>query len=220
MLRDLGYVPNRNASPTVQSDVPIVFVVDDDISVRESLELLIQAEGWRPGLCETAAEFLARPAPKVPNCLILDVNLPVLNGLDLQQILAERRETPIIFVTGYGDVPTSVKAMKAGALEFLTKPFDHDALLSAVHQALDRSRSTLAFQSDLHSLQERYQSLSRRERQVMSLVVSGLMNKQVGFELGISEITVKAHRGQVMRKMGAKSLPDLISKADKLGVER
>lgn len=220
MLRDLGYVPSNLGLPPMPSDIPVVFVVDDDVSVRESLELLISSSGWQPELFESAAEFLARPATTVPNCLILDVNLPALNGLDLQQIVSvERSEMPIIFVTGYGDVPTSVKAMKAGAVEFLTKPLNEEALLSAIQQALDRSRAALALQSDLHALRERHSSLSRREQEVMALVVSGLLNKQIGFELGISEITVKAHRGQVMRKMQARSLPDLVTMAAKLHVE-
>ncbi|RWB40367.1 MAG: response regulator transcription factor [Mesorhizobium sp.] len=206
--------------PPVPSDMPVVFVVDDDVSVRESLELLIRSTGWQPELFESATEFLARPATTVPNCLILDVNLPALNGLDLQQVVsAERSEMPIIFVTGYGDVPTSVKAMKAGAVEFLTKPLNDEVLLSAIQQALDRSRAALALQSELRALRERYSTLSRREQEVMALVVSGLLNKQVGFELGISEITVKAHRGQVMRKMQAKSLPDLVTMAAKLDIE-
>jgi Response regulator len=220
MLRDLGYVPSNLGLLPMPSDIPVVFVVDDDVSVRESLELLISSSGWQPELFESAAEFLARPATTVPNCLILDVNLPALNGLDLQQVVSvERSEMPIIFVTGYGDVPTSVKAMKAGAVEFLTKPLNEEALLSAIQQALDRSRAALALQSDLHALRERHSSLSRREQEVMALVVSGLLNKQIGFELGISEITVKAHRGQVMRKMQARSLPDLVTMAAKLHVE-
>ena len=220
MLRDLGYVPSNLGLLPMPSDIPVVFVVDDDVSVRESLELLISSSGWQPELFESAAEFLARPATTVPNCLILDVNLPALNGLDLQQVVSvERSEMPIIFVTGYGDVPTSVKAMKAGAVEFLTKPLNEETLLSAIQQALDRSRAALALQSDLHALRERHSSLSRREQEVMALVVSGLLNKQIGFELGISEITVKAHRGQVMRKMQARSLPDLVTMAAKLHVE-
>jgi FixJ family two-component response regulator len=176
--------------------------------------------GWGVVLLVCAAEFLARPATTVPNCLILDINLPAFNGLDLQEVVSvERSEMPIIFVTGYGDVPTSVRAMKAGAVEFLTKPLNGEVLLSAIQQALDRSRAALALQSDLRALRERYSLLSRREQEVMTLVVFGLLNKQVGFELGISEITVKAHRGQVMRKMQARSLPDLVNMAAKLGIE-
>jgi FixJ family two-component response regulator len=220
MLRDLGYAPSNMGLPPVPSDTPVVFVVDDDVSVRESLELLIHSSGWRPELFESAAEFLARPATTVPNCLILDINLPAFNGLDLQEVVSvERSEMPIIFVTGYGDVLTSVRAMKAGAVEFLTKPLNGEVLLSAIQQALDRSRAALALQSDLRALRERYSLLSRREQEVMTLVVFGLLNKQVGFELGISEITVKAHRGQVMRKMQARSLPDLVNMAAKLGIE-
>jgi FixJ family two-component response regulator len=181
---------------------PIVFVVDDDISVRESLELLILAAGWQPETFASAQEFLAHPRALVPSCLVLDVALPDFNGLDLQKRLAvDRSETPVIFITGYGDVPMSVRAMKAGAVEFLTKPFGDDALLSAIRDALERSRRALEHDANMKALRETYGSLTPREREVMVLVVSGLLNKQVGGELGISEITVKAHRGQVMRKM-------------------
>lgn len=219
MLRDLSYTPNDIGSAAMPSERPVVFVVDDDISVRESLELLIGSAGWQPEVFESAMEFLAQPRMAVPNCLILDVNLPELNGLDLQQLIAaERTETPIIFVTGYGDIPTSVKAIKAGAAEFLTKPFREDVMLSAIEHALQRSRAALSSQSDLEVLRQRYASLSRREQQVLSFVVSGLMNKQIAFELGISEITVKAHRGQMTRKMQAKSLPDLVNMAATLGI--
>jgi FixJ family two-component response regulator len=200
-------------------EAPVVFVVDDDVSVRESLELLIHSMGWQPQACESAEAFLSRPRARVPNCLILDVNLPDLNGLDLQQLVSvERREMPIIFITGYGDVPMTVKAMKAGAVEFLTKPFSDETLLTAIEQALERSRVTFALESEMQVLRERHASLSQREREVMALVVAGLLNKQVGFELGISEITVKAHRGQVMRKMKARSLPDLVGMAARLGI--
>jgi FixJ family two-component response regulator len=200
-------------------EMAVVFVVDDDVSVRESLELLIRSAGWQSETFESAREFLACPRPVVPNCLILDVNLPDLNGLDLQQsVSVERTDMPIIFVTGYGDVPMTVKAMKAGAAEFLTKPFSDEVLLTAIEQALERSRSSLALNSEIHELRDRHASLSRREQEVMALVVSGLLNKQVGFELGISEITVKAHRGQVMRKMKARSLPDLVNMAARLGI--
>lgn len=210
MLRDLGHAPNR---------VGVVFVVDDDISIRESLELLIRSGGWQPEIFGSPTEFLAQPRMAVPNCLILDVNLPELNGLALQQLIAaERTETPIIFVTGYGDIPTSVKAMKAGAAEFLTKPFGDDVMLSSIEQALERSQAAISSQSDLQVLRQRYESLSRREQQVLSFVLSGLMNKQIAFELGISEITVKAHRGQMTRKMHARSLPDLVTMATKLGI--
>lgn len=196
---------------------PIVFVVDDDISVRESLELLIRCEGWRPETFSSAQEFLARPRPLVPSCLVLDCSLPGLTGLELQKRIAvERTELPIIFITGHGDVPMTVQAMKAGAVEFLTKPFKDDVLLTAIWAALERSRVALGLKAEMRVLRDRYASLSQRERQVMALVVSGLLNKQVGGELGISEITVKAHRGKVMQKMQANSLPDLVRMAAKL----
>ena len=206
-------------SASMSDETPVVFVVDDDISVRESLELLICSAGWQPKSFESAQQFLLCPRALVPNCLILDVNLPDLNGLDLQRFISvERTDMPIVFVTGYGDVPMTVKAMKAGAVEFLTKPFSDGVLLTAIEQALERSRNLLALDSEIHALRDRCESLSRREHEVMTLVVSGLLNKQVGFELGISEITVKAHRGQVMRKMKARSLPDLVNMAAKLGI--
>jgi FixJ family two-component response regulator len=198
---------------------PVVFVVDDDISVRESLELLIKSAGWQPETFESARDFLSRPRTTVPSCLVLDVTLPGLNGLELQQQLAERTDMPIIFITGYGDVPMSVRAMKAGAVEFLTKPFNDDVLLDAIRHALERSRATLLHESEMQLLRSRYTSLTPREREVMALVVSGLLNKQVGSELGISEITVKAHRGQMMRKMRADSLPELVTMAARLGLQ-
>jgi len=197
----------------------IVFVVDDDVSVRESLELLIDNEGWQPKTFASAQEFLGSPRAVVPSCLLLDISLPGLNGLELQKRVAvERTDMPIIFITGYGDVPKSVEAMKAGAVEFLTKPFGHEVLLSAIRQALERSRLALACESELRALRERYASLTAREREVMALIVSGLLNKQAGGELGIGESTVKAHRGQVMQKMKADSLADLVKMAAKLRI--
>ena len=196
----------------------IVFVVDDDVSVRESLELLIKAAGWQPETFASAQAFLARSRPTVPCCLVLDVTLPGLSGLELQQRLVERTDMPIIFITGHGDVPMSVQAMKAGAVEFLTKPFTNDVLLDAIGGAIERSRTAVRQESEMRVLRSAYASLTPREREVMALVVSGLLNKQVGGELGISEITVKAHRGQVMRKMKADSLPELVTMAARLGL--
>jgi FixJ family two-component response regulator len=209
-----GYQPGSAPMPAAS---PIVFVVDDDVSVRESLELLIQNEGWRPESFESAQEFLDRPRVLVPSCLVLDISLPGLDGLELQKrVAAERRDMPIIFITGFGDVPKTVQAMKTGAVEFLTKPLNDEVLLGAIRQALERSRVALAHEAEMQELRNRYASLTARERQVMALVVSGLLNKQVGGELGTSVITVKAHRGQVMQKMKANSLADLVKIAGRL----
>src|SRR5262245_11591541 len=197
---------------------PLVFVVDDDVSVRESLDLLIRTAGWQPEPFRSDLEFLSRRRPTVPCCLVLDVTLPGLNGLELQQQLAGRTDMPIIFITGHGDVPMTVQAMKAGAVEFLTKPFKDDVLLDAIRGAIQRSCAALRRDSEMRALKNCYDSLTPREREVMTVVVSGLLNKQVGGELGISEITVKAHRGQVMRKMKADSLPDLVTMAARLGL--
>jgi len=206
---------------SISHPTPIVFVVDDDISVRESLELLLQCEGWEPETFASAQEFLIRPRPLVPSCLVLDVSLPGLNGLDLQERLAlERTDMPIIFITGHGDVPASVRAMKAGAVEFLTKPFKHNVLVNAIRESLERSRLALAREMELRILWNRYALLTRREREVMALVVSGLLNKQVGGELGISEITVKAHRGQVMQKMQAESFAELVRISARISPDR
>ena len=212
----------RQAKPAsrlpITEATPVVFVVDDDISVRESLELLLNSAGWRSETFDSAQAFLSRPRATVPCCLVLDVRIPGLSGLDLQQQLAARTDMPIIFITGYGDVPMTVKAMKAGAVEFLTKPFDDGVLLAAVGHALDRSAGAQRHDSETRALRSCYDSLTPRERDVMKMVVSGLLNKQVGGELGISEITVKAHRGQVMRKMKVDSLAELVRIARRLEV--
>jgi FixJ family two-component response regulator len=198
---------------------PIVFVVDDDVSVRESLEALLRSTGWQVETFASAREFLSRPRALAPSCLVLDVTLPDLNGLDLQKRIAvDRIDMPIIFITGYGDVPMTVRAMKAGAVEFLTKPFVADVLLGAIRNAIERSRAALESEAGMQALRDSYATLSPREREVMALVVSGLLNKQVGGELGISEITVKAHRGKVMQKMKAKSLADLVNMSARLRV--
>ncbi len=211
--------PSQSKASPKSHATPIVFVVDDDISVRESLELLIRSEGWQPETFASAQEFLAHPRMLVPSCLVLDVSLPGLNGLDLQKRVAvERIEMPIIFITGHGNVPMTVQAMKAGAVEFLTKPFSDDVLLSAIRNAIERSLTALGHEAEMRALRDRYASLTRREREVMALVASGLLNKQVGGELGISEITVKAHRGQAMQKMKADSLADLVKMAARLGL--
>jgi FixJ family two-component response regulator len=215
-----AHVLNQKLESRSNSPTPIVFVVDDDISIRESLELLIGGEGWRPVTLASAQEFLDSPRALVPSCLVLDVSLPGLNGLDLQtRIAGERIDMPIIFITGLRDVRKAVQAMKAGAAEFLTKPLNDEALLRAIRQALERSRAALDRQQQMKPMWDRYASLTRREQQVMMLVASGLSNKQVGGELGISEKTVKVHRGQVMQKMKAGSLADLVNMAAMLRLE-
>jgi FixJ family two-component response regulator len=204
---------------SVPEATPTVFVVDDDISVRESLELLIRSAGWRPELFESAKQFLAHAKVAAPSCLVLDVSLPDLNGLELQaRVAAEQTSMPIILITGHGDVPMTVRAMKAGALEFFTKPFNDEVLISTIRNALERSQAAQHHEAEMRALRDSYASLSRREKEVMAFVVFGLLNKQVGEELGISEITVKAHRGKVMQKMKARSLPALVNMAAELGL--
>ena len=196
-----------------------MFVVDDDVSVRESLELLISFAGWQPETFASAEEFLARPRTLTPSCLVLDVSLPELNGLELQKLIAsDRMDMPIIFITGHGDVPMTVQAMKAGAVEFLTKPFDDEVLLTAIRQAISRSTAMLDDHSQLQTLRDAYAALTPREQEVMHLVVAGMLNKQIGLQLGISEITVKAHRGKMMLKMKADSVADLVKAAMRLGL--
>lgn len=213
-LRAAGGTPRGAPMPPT---TPVVFVVDDDVSVRESLAPLIRWAGWKPETFSSAQEFLSRPRDETPSCLVLDVELPDLNGLDLQErVAADRAAMPIIFITGHGDIPMSVRAMKAGAAEFLTKPFERDALLNAIRSAIERSREALLQASELKILRERYASLTPREREVLAWVVSGLLNKQVGGELGMTEATVKAHRGKIMQKMKADSLADLVRIAARL----
>lgn len=207
------------ASTALKSQVkPIVFVVDDDVSVRESLDLLIEFAGRQPNVFASAEDFLANPRAATPSCLVLDVSLPALNGLELQKLIGDRVEMPIIFITGHGDVPMTVQAMKSGAVEFLTKPFDDEALLSAIRHALKRSESVLDQQAEIRLLRSHYESLTPRERDVLKLVVAGMLNKQIGLKLAISEITVKAHRGKMMQKMKADSVADLVKTAVRLGL--
>jgi FixJ family two-component response regulator len=216
-----GAIARVAGSSFMPHTTPVVFVVDDDVSVRESLEALIGFAGWQVEVFATARQFLSRQRVAAPSCLVLDLALPDINGLDLQKrVAAERPDMPIIFITGYGDVPSSVQAMKKGAVEFLTKPFSDEVLLQAIRDAIERSRAAFLQAAELQTLHERHALLSRREQEVMALVVAGLLNKQVGFELGISEITVKAHRGGVMRKMGAPSLAALVTMAARLGLRK
>ncbi len=208
-------------SQLISGTPPIVFVVDDDISVRESLEGLIRLEGLEVQSFSSAQEFLVRPRTSAPSCMVLDFSLPGLNGLELQKrVSSDYRDMPIIFLTGHGDIPMTVQAMKAGAVEFLTKPFADHVLLKAIRNAVDRSRAVIARDEELRSLKERYAQLTPREREVMALVVVGLMNKQIAGDLGISEITVKAHRGCMMRKMSADSLAELVNMAARLRLPR
>jgi FixJ family two-component response regulator len=209
---------DRDRPSAMSNDRAIVFVVDDDRSVREALAALIAFAGWEPRAFATANAFLATPPATGPSCLVLDVGLPDISGLDLQQQIAEDRpDMPILFIAGQGDIQMTVRAMKAGALEFLTKPFADTVLLDAIRAALARSRATLARSAQLQSLRDRHGSLTHREQEVLALVVAGLMNKQVGAELGISEVTVKAHRGRVMEKMRADSFADLVRMSAALG---
>jgi len=197
----------------------IVAIVDDDLSFREGVSSLIRAAGWKVETFASAEEFLARPRAEAPSCLLLDLQLPDLSGLDLQKRMAEGDlDVPIVFITGHGDIPASVQAMKAGAVEFLTKPFDKEQLFLAIAEAMERDRANRRRHADMEALRARYESLTRREQEVMQQVVSGLLNKQVAAELDISEFTVKVHRGQVMRKMHANSLADLVRMAEKLGI--
>ena len=216
-----AYAQDCNSQPSGGlSDAPNVFIVDDDISVRESVDSLLRCAGWRTQTFASAEEFLASPSHTTPGCLILDYKLPNIDGLDLQKrIVADDRCLPIIFITCYGDPSMAVKAMKAGAMEVLIKPFGDEALLGAVQQAIARSRSVQQRHLERQRLRLRYATLSPREREVMSLVATGLLNKQIGCQLKVSEITVKAHRGRVMRKMKAQSLASLITMAIKLDLE-
>jgi FixJ family two-component response regulator len=214
-------VPGRGIGPSaLPESTPIVFVVDNDVAVRRSLKLLIRREGWRPETFASAHAFLGCPRAAVPTCLVLNVSLSDINGLELQKRVAlERPDMPIMFIADQVDIPTTVQAMKAGAIEFFTKPLLHDVLVTAMREGIERSRSALGYEAELQPLRDRYASLTCRELQVMTLVVAGLPNKLAGAEIGISEITVKAHRGRVMKKMKANSLADLVKMAARLGLE-
>ena len=213
----LGTHTSRRSNGSTVDPTPIVHVIDHDVSVCNSLELVIRRAGWLPNICASTEEFLARPRRVGPCCLVLDINLPGLREIDLQKLVAERREIPVI-LTGDGDVPTVVRAMKAGAVDLLTKPLDVPALLTAITGALDHSRLALRREAEQQVMSDRFTSLTRREREVMALVVAGLMNKQVGYELGITEITVKVHRRNMMRKMQARSLAELVRLATRLNL--
>jgi len=202
-----------------QPNLPVIAIVDDDASVREGLSSLIRSAGLKVETFASAQEFLARPGSEAPSCLVLDLQLPGLSGLDLQKRMAEvELEIPIVFLTGHGDIPASVQAMKAGAVEFLTKPFDDQKLLNAIREAVERDRHIRQQNAEMRELRDRYESLTAREQEVMRLVVAGLLNKQIAGELNITEFTVKIHRGRVMRKMHADSLADLVRMAENLGI--
>jgi FixJ family two-component response regulator len=219
-MNSAGTPVSESRSAAAAGALSTVFVVDDDVSVRESLESLIRCAGWHPEVFESAQEFLSRPRLHSPTCLVLDVTLPGLTGLDLQnRIAGDRVDMPIIFITGNGDIPMTVRAMKAGAMEFLTKPVDGEVLLSAIRNALSRSNTALGEEAEMRAIRAGYASLKPREREVMALVVRGLLNKQVGAKLGISETTVKTHRGRVMQKMNAGSLADLVKMAGALHLQ-
>jgi FixJ family two-component response regulator len=215
-VNSAGASAHESEASLVSHTTPTVFVVDDDVSVRESLESLVRRVGWEPQTFASGKDFLSRPRVLVPSCLVLEVSLPDMNGLDLQMLVADRVEIPVIFITAYIDVSTTVRAMKAGAVEFLTKPFRDEVLLRAMQDAIERSHAALRHEAKVQTLRARYALLTRREREVMALVVSGQLNKRVGSELGISEITVQAHRGKVMRKMKADSLASLVRMAENL----
>jgi FixJ family two-component response regulator len=213
-----GKLERSQSQPPAADVTPIVYIIDDDVSVRESLVLLIRFAGWQPITFGSAREYLSQPQALAPSCLILDVGLPDINGLELQQQLAEGYHPPIIFLTGNGDIPTSVRAIKAGALDFLTKPFRADQLRGLVHAAFAQDCKCRANQMEMEGLRRRFRSLTPREREVLPLVVSGLLNKQAAAHLGISEITLQIHRTNVMRKMAAGSLAELVRMSDALEI--